>query len=120
MTSFIVAPLAYSGKIIRRAVPHLQVEEVEIGGAHDGADRGHRLGRVHGPIAERRELRRAILPLGGIEPHRGRKHALERFVRHLIRPAVLEGVLGLRAERRNRIADILLRCRGAHREPQTR
>ena len=28
------------------AVPHLQIEEVQIGGAHDGADRGHRFGGV--------------------------------------------------------------------------
>src|SRR5271166_1173936 len=116
MTSFIVATLACSYKSFATgaAVPHLQIEEVEIGSAHDGADRGHRLGRVHRPVAERSELGCAILPLGRVEPHRGRKHALERFVRHLIRLAILEGVLGLCAERGDGLGDIGLRRRGVH------
>src|SRR6516162_91325 len=33
------------------AVPHLKIEEVEVGRAHDRADRGHRLGCVHGSVA---------------------------------------------------------------------
>src|SRR5271165_2142609 len=90
MTSFIVATLACSYKSFATgaAVPHLQIEEVELGCA--------------------------ILPLGRVEPHRGRKHALERFVRHLIRLAPLEGVLGLCAERGDGVGDIGLRRRGVH------
>src|SRR5262249_56548285 len=49
------------------AIPHLQIEEVQVGRAHDGADCGHRFGRVHRPIAERRKLALALLPFGSVK-----------------------------------------------------
>src|SRR5262249_60356991 len=61
------------------AVPHLKIEEVEVGRAHDRADRGHRLGCVHGPVAERRKLPLTVFRFGGIKLDRGREHALQAF-----------------------------------------
>src|SRR5262249_6482091 len=114
MISFIASPhlpsLAHARLLARAAaVPHLQVEEVEVGRAHDRADCGYRLGGVDRTLAEWRKLLRAVLRLGGIEPDCGREHPLQALVRHRLRLAVRERVVDPRAERRDAV---VLRGRG--------
>src|SRR5262249_39944452 len=93
--------------------PHLKIEEVEVGRAHDRADRGHRLGCVHGSVAERRKLPLTVFRFGGIELDRGREHALQAFVGYRVRLAVLERVIHRRAKRRAALgAGDVIRGRG--------
>src|SRR5205807_9042107 len=55
--------------IAAAAVPHLQIEEVEVGGAHERANRRHHFGGIDRLVAERRKLLGAILGFGRVAPH---------------------------------------------------
>src|SRR5262249_29038990 len=65
-------------------------------------------------VAERRQVLRAVFRLGGVEPDRGREQALQALVRHLLRLAAREGVVGRCAERRHTIGNVVLRRGRAH------